>query len=428
MNQKAWIRAGAVGGIVLVLAGIGLLAYWDRALRPEALARELLVEGTIAMERGTAGEEETESLNNAINIFSRVIARYPDTKASLDAYYYTGRCYEQLKLYRLAYLKYVYVLKNHTTMERQRREDIKTRLARLMRLQNRTEEATDSLLGMLKYDSSREFRSRVYTELGHTWLKEKDYARARRMFDIAIAENGMNEEAVIGKARSFKGVGQDSPAYDLYDYFLKYYGEISPYSDDVRNAYRQEVFNSGLAQFRKGSHWQAIEFFNRYLNRFPGERNTEIALYLIGQSYTSLGRKERAREYYRRALSNNLYHRDQQARIALGESYFSSGNYERAAREFQRYLTDYPQGTFRDRAEKWKEMSRREIQYRFGGTEAEEAPPAENGTTGARMREPAPTVNEVVDTHNRIEVIERITPVQQKKWEGAVPLDNVAEL
>jgi len=195
------------------------------------------------------------------------------------------------------------------------------------------------------------------------------------MFDIALHENGGNEEALLGKARAFMHMGQDNQAYDLYEYFLRYYGAISQYSKDVRNSYRDQAYRSGLRAYRGGNHWNAISYFNRVLRNFPYDSKAENALYWTGESYFAMNRFDKALGYFNRVLSNGHYQKDQDAQIKKGYAYFSIRKFDLAAREFQRYLSTYPGGRYAHVARQWKNMSTKELLYRI---EAQRLPSVQN--------------------------------------------------
>ncbi len=354
------MKKGAVAGILMICAGLALFAYYDRYVKPENEARELNVEGRMILERGT-----TESLNQAISVFTRVVAKYPDTEAADEAYYLIALGYEKLGLNRLAYIKYIYLLKNNPQLGSGLKTEIRTRIARLNILKSQTEEGTHQLMNALADTDNPDMRSRIYSELGHSSLKSAEYARAKRMFDIALRENGHNEEAIIGKARAFKHLGEDSKAYDLYEYFLKYYGSFSRYEKDVKASYLNQIYQSGISSFKKGAYYASIEFFKRMIGYFPGDKKTENGLYWIGENFFALKKYESAISYFNRVLSNSYFHKDEDARIKCGYSYFLADRFDLAAREFQTYLRDYPGGKHADTARKWKEMSTKEILYRI---------------------------------------------------------------
>lgn len=51
--------------------------------------------------------------------------------------------------------------------------------------------------------------------------------------------------------------------------------------------------------------------------------------------------------------------------IKIGYSFFMAKNYDLAAKEFQIYIDQYPSGRHIKRAKEWKEMSRKEMLYRY---------------------------------------------------------------
>ena len=356
-----------ITGIILVFLGISLFTYYDLRLRPEREARELMTEAAMIYERG-----DKVSINQAIDIYTKVLVKYPKSKYIPEAYYLIGRCYEAIGLNRLAYLKYTYLLKNKPRFfTEELRKETMIRMAHINLLKQYSEEGIHQLYGLLHDNYNREFRSRVYTELGHTFLKLGEYRRSKRMFDIALSEYGGNEEAMVGKARALKRLGQDSDAFDMYDDFLKYYGAVSQYTRDVRDAYRHEAYRSGLASFKRGDYQSAVSFFNRVMKNFRDDRLAENAMYWAGESYFALRRFDTAIGYFNRVLDNSFTHKDQDAQIKKGYAYFMSKRFDLAAREFQTYLRNYPQGRYAATAREWKSMSTKELLYRIEGRKTE---------------------------------------------------------
>jgi TolA-binding protein len=348
-------------GIALVVLGFALLAYYAVYMLPEKEAKEMLAEARMTMERG-----DKESINTAINILTKVIVKYPESSTIPEAYFLIGQGYEKIGLNRLAYLKYSYLIKNGgKNFTGELRREVMLRLAHLNVLKNYSEEGVNQLYGMLSNNYDPEMRSRVYSELGHTYLKLADYQRAKRMFDIAVNEFGSNEEALIGKARVAKHLGYDREAYDLYEYFLKYYGGVSQYTKDVRAAYKNQAYHSGIAAFRMGDYSSSIAYFSRVLKNFPDDSLAENSLYWAGECYFAAGRFDTAIAYFNRVLYNSYTHKDQDAQIKKGFAYFMSKRFDLAAREFQTYLHNYPSGVHSQTAREWKSMSTKELLYRI---------------------------------------------------------------
>lgn len=365
--MKQWIFIG----VLFIFLGIGVFAYYDSFVKPDKEAEALLTEGVLTYERGSK-----EAVNQAITLFTQVVSRYPGSKAAPEAFYYMAKSYEQLNLNRLAYLKYISILKKYSkNLKPETEKDINARLARLKIMKRYDEEGIHQLLGILNISDDKDFRSRIYTELGHTYLKKGDYSNSKRMFDLALNENGSNEEAILGKARVYKRTGNDGQAYELYDHFLKYYSNFSSYTGDVTGSYQKQLYESGLNNYRRGRYSSAITYFKKYLAQFPSTQRSENSLYWLGESYFSLKDYNTAIAYFQKVQSNSFYHKDQDAQIKSGYAYFLAKNYELASREFQAYIDNYPNGQYINKAKQWKEMSTREMMYRYKNTDTEE-----NGT------------------------------------------------
>jgi TolA-binding protein len=362
--MKQWIFIG----VLFIFLGIGVFAYYDSFVKPDKEAEALLTEGVLTYERGSK-----EAVNQAITLFTQVVSRYPGSKAAPEAFYYMAKSYEQLNLNRLAYLKYISILKKYSkSLKPETEKDINARLARLKIMKRYDEEGIHQLLGILNMSDDKDFRSRIYTELGHTYLKKGDYTNSKRMFDLALNENGSNEEAILGKARVYKRTGNDGQAYELYDHFLKYYSNFSSYTGDVTGSYQKQLYESGLNNYRRGRYSSAITYFKKYLAQFPSTQRSENSLYWLGESYFSLKDYNTAIAYFQKVQSNSFYHKDQDAQIKTGYAYFLAKNYELASREFQAYIDNYPNGQYINKAKQWKEMSTREMMYRYKNTDTEE--------------------------------------------------------
>ncbi len=358
--QERYMRLGIIAGFVLILLGIALFSFYELHVRSEKGAARMLRKGKLIYERGTK-----EAVNKSIEVFTDIISNYPNTQSAVESFYYIGKCYEKLGLNRLAYLKYVYLLKNNRDLPASVHAEIRTRIARLRVQRNYSEEGIHQLLTLLKFSSNRDFRSRVYTELGHAYLKMGKHRKSRRMFNIALSENGSNEDAILGKARTLKRLGYAHKAYDLYEYYLKYYANFSNYSGDVKRSYHNQVYNSGYYSYTRGKYHSAISYFKRYLRNFPYTKRSENAYYWIGESYFMVRNYSKALRFFSKVLSNTYGHKNQDARMKRGYIYFISKKYDLAAREFQIYINHYPHGRHITTAKRWKKMSTKELLYQI---------------------------------------------------------------
>jgi TolA-binding protein len=349
-------------GIALIVTGIALFAAYDQFIRPEREAREILAEGKIIMERG-----DRDSANLALSSFTKVVVKYSATRSAPEAYLQMGTAYEKLGLYRLASLRYSYLLKQPLAdrTDSAMKTDVIARLAKLKLMRSYTEEGLNQLYTLLNTTQNGELRSRIYSELGQNYLKNGDVAKAKNSFDIAVQENSSNEDALLGKARVFVRNGNYEEAFQIYDYFLKYFGAVSPYTPDVKSAYQQQLYHAGLYAYRAGNYGRAVELFSRYTYKFSGSKYTENALYWIGESYFSTKQYEKAISWFDKTLSNDFYHKDEDARIKKGYTCFMMKRFDLAAKEFQTYIHDYPHGKYVDEARSWKENSAQELRVRI---------------------------------------------------------------
>jgi TolA-binding protein len=416
-------------GIILILLGIGSYIFYDFYVRPDKAAKVLLTEGEFIYERG-----DKASINSAIDMYTRILVNYPESKYVSEAYYRIARCYERLGLYSLAYLKYNYLIKNgNAKLNSDMRKEVLIRLAHINVLKQNSEEAVSQLFNLLNTNYNKEFRSKVYSELGYIYLKQKDYKKAKRMFDISLTEFGSNEEALIGQARALKWMGKESEAYDLYESFLRYYGAVSQYTYDVLKAYKEQAYNSGLNAFRNGRYSASISFFNRILTNFPGDKISENALYWTGEAYYSMSEFDKAIAYFNKTLSNGFSHKDEDARIKKGCAYFAAKKFDLAARDFQLYLQYYPKGKYASIAANWKEMSTKELLFSIQNKklpEAKDVTKAKEEKSKESPKNQGKQDDELEEDSGTAEKDEEISGEYYKDtlMENGIELENVAEL
>ena len=392
-------------GIACIVSGIALFAAYDQFIKPEREAREILAEGKITMERG-----DRDSINQALGLCTRIVVHYPSTRSAPDAYLMMGGAYEKLGLYRLANLRYSYLLKKPLAdkLSPATRTDVIARLAKLKMMQNYTDEGLNQLYTILNNTQNTELRSRIYSELGQAYLRNGNIAKAKNSFEIAVTENSSNEEAILGKARVCIRSGNYEDAFALYDYFLKYFGAVSPYSADVKSAYLQQLYHAGLTSYRSGNYSRAIDLFGRFNQKFSGSKYTENALYWIGESYFGAKQFDKAVSYFDKVLSNDYYQKDEDARIKKGYTYFMTKRFDLAAKEFQTYLHDYPRGKYSEEARTWKETSAQELRFRI---EKARIPEADAGDIDQES-EPQKDSTDKVKTQNNRASIKKAPVVQ----------------
>jgi TolA-binding protein len=425
-----------VAGAFMLVIGFALVAYYDLAYKPESEAQKLYTEALMIKERAEneetfnqevlvtdsrpEGQSETYSrlenktaINRAIELFTKVIAHYPETTYATKSLYEVADSYEKIGLFRLANLKYSYLIKEKQySMDGNTKRDVLTKLAKLKIKKNYSEEGLSQLYSLLVESDDPQFKSRIYSEIGYSHLKLNEVNKAEKAFDSSLRLNSQNQEAILGKARSLRRLGKNGEAFKEYDKFLADHGEFSQYTRDVKNAYLNQAYGTAISLYRKGSYWSAIDYFNLVLSKFPGSKYTENSYYWIGESYYNLGRYSSARKYYSSALNNGYHHKDQDARIKMGYTYFMEKKYDLAAREFQRYIESYPNGRFASIARRWKESSARELTNQL-----------ERQQQSAQEESLDEMINYSADSTDS-----ETTPMVYETSNGNIQLDDVTEL
>lgn len=366
-------------GLILILFSFVFILIYVAKYIPENEAEDIFNEAKIIFER-----EDVNSIERSIDLFTKIIAKdkYNKTKYAPASYFFIGKAYEKIGLNRQAYTKYSYILKNQSNhIDNETKSIIVTRMAHLKLMRNQTDEAIHDLMLLLSKSKNGEPKSRVYCELGYSYLYIKNFKKALESFNHALLENGKNEEALLGKARTLKRMGRDREVYEIYRDFLSYFGHESQYTGDVQKAYNIQAYYSGLNSARKGRYSEAIKYFDIVINKFPSHKLSENAYYWMGESYYGMRNYSKAISVFQKGLNNNLHHKDQDCRIKIGYCYFMMKQYDKAAKQFQIYIEQYEKGKYIERARQWKEASVKEltVQYRL---ENEENQVVDNGDLG----------------------------------------------
>jgi tetratricopeptide (TPR) repeat protein len=124
--------------------------------------------------------------------------------------------------------------------------------------------------------------------------------------------------------------------------FITLSSVLAAESPAIRNnsnlALVQDIYKAGMDLVQRGLLDEAIQTFERGLNREPTHL---VLLNAIGATYSLKGNKEEAQRHFLRALE--LDPQFEPARKNLAIAYFDSGQYDLAIREFE-HLSEKPEG------------------------------------------------------------------------------------
>ena len=352
MNSKIFLA-----GVLFLIIGTGSYFFYDYKIRPELESGKIYREAVAVAMRA-----DKASYNRAIDMHVKLMAVYPDTSYAFKSYISISELYEKLGLFRLADINYNYLIKTYPgKVKGDLRRDILARIAVLKLRQNRTAEGLSQLYSIINTTEQKDLRARIYSEIGYDFLRKSTLDKALDSFNLALYENTNNEEAVLGKARAYVRLGRFEEAFGMYDQFLHYSGEFSPYASDVRKAYLSQLYDTALSSFRSGKYGSSAALFVKLINTFPKSSQSENALYWAGECHYMMKNYKTAVSYFSKALNNTFYHKDEDALIKIGHSHFSIREYVAASKDYQRYIETYPRGRHLNTALKWKKQALEEI-------------------------------------------------------------------
>ncbi len=197
----------------------------------------------------------------------------------------------------------------------------------------------EALSAALGVSSNVPYYCQTMYELGRAYSDGSDYVNALKVFDLLLSRTSDPQyvaKAMIGKGMVKKNSGDFEGALADYKTLVakmpsspyvseallsiqsiytaqkqpeKYieYLEKNKLSTGKTASDRQNLYYGTAEQvFLAGNYSGAVTSFQKYLAKFPNAGNANDALYYIAASYKSLGQKEKACEYYKKALDKGL--------------------------------------------------------------------------------------------------------------------------
>ncbi|MBI4976333.1 MAG: tetratricopeptide repeat protein [Spirochaetes bacterium] len=215
-------------------------------------------------------------------------------------------------------------------------------------------------LMLKKFPAGSANENNLNTQFGYQQFFLKQYDAALHHF-----MNSSTDLAMLGKARVYQQMGEFDKALAVYEEFLTY-KRGTPYYQETRNSYKLMTFREGMAQYKKKQYTQALAYFDRIQKFFANTDDAEQALYFAGESCYEMEQYEPALKYYAAVIDNDVELRDAEALLKVGLCYYWLKNYPASFNAMDKFLREYPSSAFAARAQKWKEMAKKEIEYMGG--------------------------------------------------------------
>ena len=185
--------------------------------------------------------------------------------------------------------------------------------------------AQDFILKVDPGSLSRDEYEKYNFYLGYTYLKQKDYKKAERLFKKLL-----NSEKYGKQAKYYYGY----IAYQQDDYAKaqRYFDEVANESNFSKKMpyYRADMY------FKLGSFQKAIDEATQIYNRSHGKEKSQLAK-IIGESYFNLKKYDKAIPYLQayRGIKGRWSNTDY---YQLGYAYYKTGDYDNAIKNFNKII------------------------------------------------------------------------------------------
>lgn len=335
-------------GFLVILIGGGFAWISKEVLVPNREAQALLVKGKMWLE-----QQNQTSLRKAVDAFSEIVARYPQSSASSEAVMRLAEGYERLGLKEIALGKYRKLLEQG--LDSKNTETVRFKIAKLQILRSYTDEGMSQLFLLLGQAKSAHMRSEIYAEIAKVYQKKSDTKNAIKNYRIALREDPENREAQLQLAKLLSNEGQADVALSVYDDYLKFQSEISNDTSNVQQAFKNEALKRGLTLLEQNKYAEAEKYFSVIEDKFPNSKQAEDALYYAGNARMKQGDYIGAIKKFNLVIGNKVRTRDEAAYIKKGEAWYNRSKYKKAAAIFAFVQKTYPRGRFFAIASDWEE-------------------------------------------------------------------------
>ncbi len=333
-----------VGAIVFTI-GAGVFLIEREYISGDKAARVRLEQGKLQLERF-----DEDGLRKGIDDLTAVVAQFPDSIHARSARYHLAEAYERLGMRDVALGKYKKLLEMPLTEEL--KTHVRFKIAKLQVMRNYSDEGMNQLLQLLNGTADKPLRSEIYLEIGKYYHRKGLGRDAVRNFQNALTENPENREV-----RAALGYGDADYKNSVALHGILDKTESVPAKEEnPAKAEGKYDLAGGIRAFTVGEYGKAVRLLTPAA-RSTG-RDSEDALYYLGNAYLKLKQYRNAIHFLNRAVSNKYLDRDEAAYIKKGEAYYLSNQFSRALRVFTFARTHYPNGKYAQIARDWEAETR----------------------------------------------------------------------
>lgn len=344
-----------IGAIVFTI-GAGVFLIEREYISGDKAARIRLEQGKLQLERF-----DEDGLRKGIDDLTAVVAQAPDSIHARSARYHLAEAYERLGMRDVALGKYKKLLEMPLTDEL--KTHVRFKIAKLQVMRNYSDEGMNQLLQLLNGTADKPLRSEIYLEIGKYYHRKGMTKDAIRNFQNALTENPENREVRAALGYSDADYKNSVALHGILD---KTESIPAKETEDQKTEKPQRKYDvsAGIQAFSVGEYSKAIRLLTPAAN--SSGRESEDALYYLGNAYLKLKQYRNAIHFLNKAVSNSYRERDEAAFIKKGEAYYLANQFSRALRVFTFARTHYPNGKYAQIARDWESETRRMLGEKTG--------------------------------------------------------------
>lgn len=176
-----------------------------------------------------------------------------------------------------------------------------------------------------------QYRPKVLLELGMLYSNLSDYEKALSCLEEVVEESPLSKEsedalAVVESIYLMKNRPDD---------YLSYLEKIGRSSDKSGDEKEMIYFNSAEQIFLAGNFPEAVKSLLSYLEKYPQGAKHSLACFYLGESYSSLGKKDSAAKYYMEVIKTGEGSFVELSTLRYAEISFEMEQYSKAFESYQ---------------------------------------------------------------------------------------------